>query len=102
MTTQRQPKVGPKPELAGCKTLAQAKKLEDPYCIPPDHSQIIQDERKKGAGPEAAQIWPPASPWPEPRPKAARPRTSQRVYEQKAATPHPTEQAAPGAPQHKT
>ena len=90
-----------KPELAGCKILAQAKKLEDPYRIPPDHSPIIQDQSKTPV-PEAAQNWPPASPGPEPRPKAAGPRTSQRVYEQKAAAPHPTEQAAPGAPQHKT
>ena len=87
--------------LAACKTLAKQIPLEDPYRILPDHSPIIQDQSKTPI-PEAAQNWPPASPGPEPRPKAAGPRTSQRVYEQKAAAPHPTEQAAPGAPQHKT
>ena len=63
---------------------------------------IIASATNSNTRPEAAQNWPPASPGPEPRPKAAGARTSQRVYEQKAATPRPTEQAAPGAPQHKT
>ena len=76
--------------------------LEDPYRILPDHSPIIQDQSKTPV-PEAAQNWPQGlADGPEPRPNSgARPYDTQSS-KRKAATPRPTEQAAPGAPQHKS
>ena len=91
-------------QLAALKTLASMPSLEDPYRILPHHSPIIQDQSKTPvpeAAQKASQNWPRASQTGQRPNSGARPDDTQSS-ERKAATPRPTEQAAPGAPQHKS